>query len=333
MASRLRIATRLAAGLLLAALCAQAPAQPKPNPAWPKTLTLGTASLGGTYVIYGKAWADLVNRKLGTHIAIQHTEGPNQNIALTHARLTDFGMTTTGVAQQAWSGKGEWTKGKPFRNVRATFPMYNTPFHFVALEKSGIRSARDLHGRKAGVGPRSGTCGTYFPLIFKVIGVETTIRNGPAADMAASLQDGLIEAFPFCAGVPIAAYQELESANRVRFFTFSRDEIRLIKAALPELSETVIPKGSYRQLHEDQRTVGVFNIGLVHKDLPEDLVYLVVKTVLENTEELVKAHPAAQETVLENWKRNTVIPFHPGALRYLKERGISVPSSLVPAAS
>jgi TRAP transporter TAXI family solute receptor len=331
MASRVMPVARIVAGLLLAALCAQAPAQPKPNPAWPKSLTLGTASVGGTYVIYGQAWADLVNSRLGTRIAIQHTQGPNQNIALTDARLTDFGMTTMGVAQQAWNGKGEWTKGRQFRNIRATFPMYNTPFHFVALEKSGIRSVRDLQGRKSGVGPRSGTCGTYFPLIFKAIGIDTTIRNGPAADMAANLQDGLIEAFPFCAGVPIAAYQELESANRVRYFTFGREEIRLIKAALPELSDAVIPKGSYRQLLEDQRTVGVFNIGLAHKDLPEDLIYLLVKTVLESTAELVKAHPSARETVLENWKRNTVIPFHPGALRYLKERGINVPASLQPS--
>ena len=170
-----------------------------------------------------------------------------------------------------------------------------------------------------------------FANIFKAIGVDTTIRNGSAADMAASLQDGLIEAFPFCAGVPVAAYQELEAANRVRFFTFNKSEIQQIKNALPELSDAVIPKGSYRQLTEDQRTVGVFNIGLAHKDLPEDLVYLVVKTVLENAEELAKAHPAAKETVLQNWKLNTVIPYHPGALRYLKERGISVPASLQPS--
>ena len=331
MASRVTLGARLAAGLLLGALCAQAPAQPKPNPAWPKALTLGTASVGGTYVIYGKAWADLVNRRLGTHVTTQHTEGPNQNILLTDARIIDFGMTTMGVAQQAWSGKAEWTKGKSFRNIRATFPMYNTPFHFIALEKSSIRSLKDLHGRKAGVGPRSGTCGTYFPLIFKALGVDVTIRNGPASDMAASLQDGLVEAFPFCAGVPVAAYQELESHNRVRFFTFNKSEIQRIKSTLPELSDAVIPKGSYRQLQEDQATVGVFNFGLVHKDLPEDLVYLVVKTVLENSAELAKAHPAARETVLVNWKRNTVVPFHPGALCYLKEKGISVPAALLPS--
>jgi TRAP transporter TAXI family solute receptor len=233
-----------------------------------------------------------------------------------------------GVMQQAWTGKGEWTKGRSYRNVRATFPMYNTPFHIIALEKSGIRSVKDLHGRKSGVGPKSGTCGTYLPMIFKAIGVETTIRNGTAADMAANLQDGLIEAFPFCAGIPIAAYQELESANRVRFFTFNKSEIQRIKGALPELTDAVIPKGTYRQLAEDQPTVGVFNFGLAHKDVPEDLVYLVVKTVLEHGAELARAHPAARETVLENWKRNTIVPFHPGALRYLRERGISVPASL-----
>jgi len=163
--------------------------------------------------------------------------------------------------------------------------------------------------------------------------VDVTIRNGPAVDMAASLQDGLVEAFPFCAGVPIAAYQELEAASRVRFFTFNKSEIQRIKSTLPELSDAVIPKGTYRQQLEDQHTVGVFNIGLAHKDLPDDLVYLVVKTVLENAAELARAHPASKETLLENWKRNTVIPFHPGALRYFKEKGISMPAALVPSAS
>ncbi len=105
------------------------------NPAWPKNLTLGTASVGGTYFVYGQVWASLVNEKVGTNISTQQTQGPNQNIILTDSRQVDFGMTTMGVALQAWEGKGDWTKGKQFRNIRALFPMYDTPFHFVALEK------------------------------------------------------------------------------------------------------------------------------------------------------------------------------------------------------
>ncbi len=323
------VLAKMVAAFALAALAGAAMSQAKPNPAWPKTLTLGTASVGGTYFVYGQVWASLVNEKLGTTISTQQTQGPNQNIILTDGKQVDLGMTTMGVALQAWNGTGDWTKGKKYSNIRATFPMYDTPFHFIALDKSGIKSVKDLAGRKSGVGPRAGTCGTYFPLFFKALGIDTTVRNGQASDMAANLQDGLIDAFPFCAGVPIAAYSELETTNKVRFFTFTDDEIKKLKVALPELSDSLIPKDTYRQQTEDHRTVGLFNFGIAHKDLPDDLVYGIVKSVLENNAQMVKGHAAAKETLLANWKANTFLPFHPGAVRYYKEKGIDLPASVI----
>jgi TRAP-type uncharacterized transport system substrate-binding protein len=156
----------------------------------------------------------------------------------------------------------------------------------------------DLSRRSSGVGPRAGTCGTYFPLFFKILGVNTTVRNGQASDMAANLQDGLIDAFPFCAGIPIAAYSELETTNKVRFFTISDDELKKLKAALPELSDSLIPKGTYKQLTADHRTVGVFNCAIAHKDLPDDLVYAVVKAVLENNPQWRKGTPRRERPCL-----------------------------------
>jgi TRAP transporter TAXI family solute receptor len=325
LANMLRLAVAAVVGMTLAS---GAMAQGKAN--WPKTLTLGTASVGGTFFVYGQVWATLVNEKLGTNISTQQTQGPNQNIILTDSKQIDLGMTTMGVALQAWEGKGEWTKGKQYRNIRAMFPMYDTPFHFVTLEKTGIKAVRELEGKRAGVGPRAGTCGTYFPLMFKALGINPTIRNGQASDMAANLQDGLIDAFPFCAGVPIAAYSELETTNKVRFFTFTADELAKIKAALPELSDSTIPKGTYKQMAEDHKTVGVYNFAIAHKDMPEDLVYGIMKSVLENNPQMVKGHAAAKETLLENWNRNTFLPFHPGAVRYFREKGINVPKNLIP---
>jgi uncharacterized protein len=318
------------AATVACSLAFAAAAHAQANPSWPKNLTLGTASVGGTYFVYGQVWASMVNSKLGTNISTQQTQGPNQNVILSNDRQIDFGMTTMGVALQAWEGKGDWTKGKQHRNIRAMFPMYDTPFHFVAMEKSGIKSVKDLSGKRAGVGPRAGTCGTYFPLMFDALGIKATIRNGQASDMAANLQDGLIDAFPFCAGIPIAAYSELETTNKVTFFTFTDQEIAALKKALPELSDSLIPKGTYKQQAADQKTVGVFNFAIAHKDVPDDLVYAVTKTVLENNPELVKGHAAGKETLLQNWNRNTFLPFHPGAVRYFKEKGIDIPKSLLP---
>lgn len=320
---KLALGVSLSLGLTTGAL-AQA------NPNWPKALTLGTASVGGTYFVYGQVWASMVNEKIGTSISTQQTQGPNQNIILTNTRDIDFGMVTMGVALQAWEGKGDWTKGQKYQNIRAMFPMYDTPFHFITLEKSGIKSVKDMAGKKVGVGPRAGTPGTYFPTAFSTLGVDVTVRNGQASDMASNLQDGLIDVFAFAAGVPISAYSELETTNKVRYFTFSADEIKKLKTAMPELSDSTIPKGTYKQLGEDHKTLGLFNFAIAHKDVPEDLAYAITKAVLENHAQLVKGHAAGKETLLENWSRNSFLPFHAGTVRYLREKGINVPKHLIP---
>jgi uncharacterized protein len=209
--------------------------------------------------------------------------------------------------------------------VRALFPMYDTPFHFVASERSGVKSVGDLSGRRVGVGPRAGTPGTYFPMMFDALGIkDVTIRNGGASDMASQLQDGLIDVFAFAAGLPISAFSELEAKGGVRFFTFTDKELETLQAKIPELSPSVIPKGTYRTQTEDHKTLGVFNFAIAQKDLPDDLVYEIVKAVMENNKLMVQGHNAAVETLPENASKNTFLPFHPGALRYFQEKGVKL---------
>lgn len=306
-----------------AALAAPWPLRAQPRANWPKSLTLGTASVGGTYFIYG-GWSQLAGEKTGVNISTRQTQGPNQNIILTDSREIELGMTTMGVALQAWEGTEKWTNGKKFRNIRALFPMYDTPFHFIALKKSGITSVRQLAGRNVGVGPRAGTPGTYFPLMFDALGIKATIRNGQASDMASQLQDGIIDCFAFAAGTPISAYSEIEATNPATFFTFTADEIRTLKGKFPELSDSLIPRGSYKSLTEDHATVGLFNFAIAHKDLPDDLVYAIVKAVMDDNAAMVKIHAAAKETVPQNAVRNGFLPFHPGAARYFEEKGIKL---------
>jgi TRAP transporter TAXI family solute receptor len=317
-----------AAGLIAAAATAFAQTPPAN---WPKSLTLGTASVGGTYFVYGQGWANLVGGKIGVPISTQQTQGPNQNVLLVQGKQIELGMTTMGVALQAWNGTGGWTQGKMMQDIRALFPMYDTPFHFVALRKSGIDSVAELQGKTVGVGPKAGTPGTYFPLIFDALGIKNvTIRNGQASDMAQQLGDGIIDAFPFAAGLPIAAYSELETTNDVVFFSFTPEELKTLTAKFPEFNPAKIPAGTYKGVKQDQPTIGLFNFAFAHKDMPADLAYAITKAVLDSNAEMVKIHSAAVETVPENVTRNTFLPLHPGAIRYYMEKGIEIPPALVP---
>jgi TRAP transporter TAXI family solute receptor len=294
--------------------------------AWaqPKSMTLGTASLGGTYFIYGGVLAKLLTDKLGINVSTQQTQGPNQNILLVDDKKVELGMVTMGVALQAWTGKGEWTKGKKFENIRALFPMYDTPLQCVALKKSGVTSFKQLDGKTVGVGPRAGTPGTYFPLVFQALGMKVTVRNGQGSDMAGQLGDGILDAFCFGAGLPIAAFSQLDAEKEVVFFTWTDDEIAKIKAAMPEFSDALIPKATYKQQTADQKTIGLYNFSIAHKDLPDDIAYNVVKAVMENNAAMVQGHESAKETVPANAIRNGFLPFHPGAVKYYKEKNIPI---------
>jgi TRAP transporter TAXI family solute receptor len=289
----------------------------------PKSLTLGTASVGGTYFIYGGVVANLLSEKLGINVSTQQTQGPNQNVILLNDGRIELGMTTMGVALHAWNGTS-WAKGKEYKNMRALFPMYDTPFHCITTEKSGVKGMQDLNGKNVGVGPKAGTPGTYFPMIFDTLGVKPNIRYGGASDMTSQLGDGLLDAFCFGAGLPISAFSELEAQRPVVFFGFTDQQVAKITQKMPELSATVIPKGTYNTLKEDHKTVGMFNFFIGHKDLPDDVAYNITKIVLENNERMVQGHSAAEETKPANADKNTFLPFHPGALKYYKEKGIKL---------
>jgi TRAP transporter TAXI family solute receptor len=320
--------TRLLCVALLGAVLATPAAAQKAN--WPKSMTLGTASVGGTFFIYGQVWATLAGDTIGVPISTQQTQGPNQNIILVDSKQVELGMSTMGIALQAWKGEGAWTQGKKFQNIRALFPMYDTPFHFITTDKTGIKSVKDLNGRSVGVGPRAGTPGTYFPMMFEALGVKpSAIRYGGASDMGGQLGDGLLDAFPFAAGLPISAYSEIEAQRGVVFFGFTKDEIKTLTTKFPELAETKIPAGTYKTLKEDQPTVGVFNFAIAHKDLPDDLAYAIVKAVMDNNDRMKQGHAAAVETVPANATKNAFLPFHPGAAKYFREKGVAIPENLV----
>lgn len=162
----------------------------------------------------------------------------------------------------------------------------------------------------------------------EAVGVSATISNAGASDAASQLKDGLIDAFAFAAGVPISAFSQLAAENDVVMFGLTEDEKAKVLAAYPAMAPLTIPSGTYAGHDYDQETVALWNFAIAHKDMPESLAYEITKLAMENPERMVQIHAAAKETLLKNWDKNSFMPFHPGAVRYLEEKGIAVPDKL-----
>ncbi|TFH84916.1 TAXI family TRAP transporter solute-binding subunit [Billgrantia azerbaijanica] len=315
-----QVLTGTLAGAMLVAGTAQAD-----RSEWPESFTVGTASQGGTYFVYGSGWANLIADELGISGGGEVTGGPNQNLALVHTGDLALGLTTMGPAAEALAGESPLAPGVPMDNVCALFPMYETPFSITALSSSGITSISEIpDGARIGFGPAASTSDTYFPRILEELGVDFERRNGGWTDLGGQLQDGLLDVIAFAAGIPVPAVSQLEVQTDVNIIEFTEEEQAKTIEKFP-VAPFQIPASTYETLEEDARAVSMWNFTIGGCDLPEDFVYEITKVSMENNDRMRDIHRSAATSVPENLDKNKVLPFHPGAVRWYEENGYEVP--------
>jgi len=295
---------------------------------WPETLTFGAGSQGGSYFAYGSGFAGLISEKLGVNASVEITGGPGQNVTLVQTGDLNMGFVTMGPAYDAWVGKSEVMPGVEHTAVRAMFPMYQTPLQAAVLASSGIKSFKDMEGKRIGVGPASGTSAAYWPRYFKAAGMEVNISYAGASDTAGQLKDGLVDAFVYAAGIPNGAYTQLAVENDVVFISMTEEERTMFLKAEPAMAAFTIPANTYEDQPEAIETVSLWNFAIVHESVPDSLVYEVTKLAMEEHERMLQGHKAAAETLPEHFDKNTFMPFHPGAAKWFTENGYEIADEL-----
>lgn len=317
----------LAASTILAGAAA---AQDVDKSDWPSSFTVGTASQGGTYFAYGSGWANLVAEELGLTGGGEVTGGPMQNMALVHTGEAAFGMTTMGPAAESLAGTNPIAPGLEMTKACAIFPMYQTPFSVTALSSSGIESVSDIpDGAKIGFGPAGSTSDTYFPRMMDTLGVNYERRNGGWTDLGGQLQDGLLDVIAFAAGVPVPAVSQLEVQTDVNIIEFTEEEQAKLIEEFP-VSEFPIKASTYSTLEDDARSVSMWNFAIANCDLPASFVNAAVDVVMSDNDRMVGIHKAAASTVPENWDKNQVLNWHPGAAAWFKENAdADIPDDMI----
>ena len=295
---------------------------------WPDTLTIGTGSQGGAYFAYGSGFAGLISEKLGINASVEITGGPGQNVTLVQTNDLNMGFVTMGPAYDAWTGKSEVMPGVEHTAVRALFPMYQTPLQAAVLASSGIKSFKDMEGKRIGVGPASGTSAAYWPRYFEAAGMNVTISSAGASDTAGQLKDGLIDAFVYAAGVPTGAYTQLAVENDVVFISMTEEERNTFLEAEPAMSAFTIPANTYEDQPDPIETVSLWNFAIAHESMSDSLAYEITKLAMEEHERMLQAHQAATETLPEHFDKNSFMPFHPGAAKWFEENGHAIADKL-----
>ena len=318
--------------LLLLAAGAAAPvwAQPKSR------FSIATGGTGGVYYPLGGGMAALISKQLpGTEATAEVTSGSVDNMKLIHTGKVALALTLPDIALDAAQGQLKGLNEKVA--VRSLLALYSNYMHIVALEGSGIKTVADLKGRRVSTGaPGSGTeikglrVMETYGLTAKDL--RSQERLG-VAESAGALKDRKIDAFIWDGGLPTAAVLDLAATPGIKIHLVPHGDAvaKMVAKFGPLYFVAPIPKGAYKGVDEDVPVATVTNLLVAHERMEETLAYQITKLFLEHTADLVAVHKAAAEITLKSAAIGSPIPFHPGALRYFKEKGIKVPAAQWPA--
>ena len=313
-----------------AALCLAAPAAF----AEPLSLNFVTGSTSGVYYPLGEAIAQVVNQKTaGTatplSLRIQSSGASKDNCDLVDHNRAQLALAQNDTADAAYAGKTPFTSKHP--NLRAVARIYPEYLHVIAKASGGVGALKDFEGKRVGVGTRGGGNESTSREIFKRLGLQYGLSKQtsnitpiflPYAETAEQFKAGKIDGFIFTVGTPNKPLQDLMAAGGARFVPIEGAEADRITATLPYLVRDAIPAGTYPGQTAAVPTLAVQAILVANADLPEDAVYLLTKTLFENLRDVAKVYPKGAEIALSRAAQGVTIPFHPGAERYLKERGV-----------
>ena len=287
------------------------------KPSSPLRYSLGTSSSGGNFYLVGGGIATILNNSLPDYFVItsEETGGSTANLTM--------------IQNGEMEGTAEWTGG-PMDKVRGMVALYPSYMTMYALSSSGIKNISDFNGKIVGLGSKGAAMDSVLRAAFDKMGVKpASIYNDGHGATASAVADGQVDAAVLFSFPPFAAISELEATQELNFIGLTPEEQKQLTDMYPFYTAATMPAGSYKGATEDVPTVTEWNMLVCSSEVPEDYIYLMTKTLLENNPQLMEIHKSLEYCTAENIL-NYNVPLHAGTVRYLQEVGIEVPDELIP---
>lgn len=295
-----------------------------------RQLSIATGGTGGVYYPLGGGLANVLTKNVpGWQATAEVTGGSVDNLKLVGAERAEIAFTMADAALDAIRGEDKFKGGK--LDVMSLAVLYPNRMHVVTTESSGIKSMKDLKGRRVSTGsPGSATEVMAFRLIEAVgLDKDKDLRRERlgVAESTNAIKDNKIEAYFWVGGLPTSAVTDLGATPGVKLKLIDHTDAvpAMNKKYGPLYSAGVIPAKTYPGQDTDNQQANVWNILVSHKKMTDEVAYQVTKVLFEKKADIVAVHKEAASFDLANQKQaNSPLPFHPGALKYYQEKGIKV---------
>jgi uncharacterized protein len=287
-------------------------------------LTFFTGPSGGSWVPIGAAmkviWEDAI-----PGLAIENRPGAG----LINMRAIEQGMAEIGFGNlistvDALRGEGEGIE-EPYTQLCHAASLYPQVTHVIVRADAGVESFDDLTGLRVATLPPGNTTQVVAQKMFELAGHDfdgVNITYANTSDQANMYRDGQIDASILITTAPAGAIMDMANARNIKLVDIDDELFAKIQDWNPGFSRYVVSKETYPGLEEDAQAIAFPAHLLVSCDLPDDLVYEMVRSLNEGLSDLAAVNAVFRDVDVSDLGAEVPVPWHPGAQRFFEEQGV-----------
>jgi len=292
-----------------------------------QNISIATGGTGGVYYPMGGGLANVLSKHVpGMQATAEVTGGSVDNLNLIGTGKPYLAFSMVDAVLDAAKGQQKFQGRKV--DVKTLLVLYPNRMHVVTTETSGIKTMADLKGRRISAGSPGSATEIMAFRVMEGAGLDplkdvTRERLG-VAESANALKDKKIDAFFWVGGLPTAAVTDLASTPGIKIRLIDHaDAVDAMNKKWGNLYYTdVISKSTYAGMAADNKMASVANILVANANMPDEQAYKIVKAIFDHQKDLIAVHQEYANVKISNQKNAaTSVPFHPGAEKYIKEKG------------
>lgn len=293
-----------------------------------KRIVFGGGPAGGTFQVVANAiqvYSPVKDIEEFT-VKAQSSAGSVENLRKVDAGKMDFGVVYSGHVYLGRNGmmKNDTTK---YENVMAVSYLYGAPAQLIVRKGSGIKSTKDLVGKKVGVGNAGSGAFANCELFFTHMGIWDKIERNAMGynDAAAAFGNNQLDAFWLFTAFPSGAVIMAAQTNDIDLVDLGADaEASGFYEKFPYFSKLAVPAGTYRGVDYETPSFQDSALWVANKDVPDDVVYKLLSVIYtdEGLAHMVGQKKTFKEMSVKTGINGIVTPLHPGAEKFWREKGL-----------
>jgi TRAP transporter TAXI family solute receptor len=288
-------------------------------------LIMATGGTAGTYYPFGGVIAGVINNETDLQITPNASGASVDNLRQIVAGDAHIILAQNDASYYAFTATEIWSDLAPVPELRALMALHPEPVQIVVPADSDIYSVEDLDGLRVSIGDVGSGVEANSIQILGVHGLtldDIQVFNLGVGPSAEAMREGSIDAFFFTAIAPTGAIMELAVRHDLRLVPIADDKIDALIDSYDFYARAYLGPEHYDFLTEPVQTVTVHAQLVVHESMDDDIVYTIVRTIMENRADIAEGHRAGEYIEERHAVTYISIPLHPGALRFFQEAGV-----------